>query len=138
MEFFHSLPDGNLRPCIFGMNATPVKENNASSKHANFLGAIISLETTMDGTLVTVYNQYQTMVETLVPCPDEFVLLYIPYSYRTDDEDSLPLEHNFDRNIHVTVPVKSILANAIREEHMTMTATEVHFHNCLPGVIKIA
>lgn len=103
VEFFHSLPPEARRPRVFGMTATPVKAKSASSKHAACLKAVIELEATMDATVVTVSTEGQNEVESLVPSPKEYVLLYTPSQARDDEVDYTLLEDDLDHQVLVSV-----------------------------------
>eukprot|EP00177_Eucheuma_denticulatum_P000175 GFKZ01000308.1.p1 GENE.GFKZ01000308.1~~GFKZ01000308.1.p1 ORF type:complete len:1667 (+),score=210.82 GFKZ01000308.1:718-5718(+) len=76
MEFYHTLEEGEPRPRVFGMTASPVKARSSSKSSAPCMTAILSLEATMDATVVTVSQTTKSEVEELVPKPEEFVVTY--------------------------------------------------------------
>lgn len=87
MEFYHTLGEGDPRPRVFGMTASPVKAKSSSKNPQPCMNAILMLEATMDATVVTVSDTSKSEVEELVPKPEEFVVTYnTSHLYSEEDE----------------------------------------------------
>lgn len=104
MDFYHTLGNGEKRPRVFGMTASPVKVRAGTKSVDDCAEAIAMLEVTMDATIVGVSEESQEELESLVPTASEFVAEYSSVTVADDlqneedakKEDELAMNSGLD------------------------------------------
>ena len=113
IEFYHTIKEGDPRPRIFGMTATPVKRKVSYTREAPYLTAMAELEATLDSTVVVVSGEGQKEIEALVPKPEEFV---VTYKSHAESETEVLGEEDLEKESQILSRLEQLLTGP-SEEH---------------------